>query len=568
MEREGLADNEWRTGWRVVAASMAGFMLASFYSYTFGAFIGPIEQEFGWSRAQISIGLSVITLSAAILTPILGWVIDRIGPRRVAIPGAIGFALTYGLLGLTTDNIWTWWGIWLLLSFSIVGIKPLVWSTAVASTFERNRGLALAIAMCGSGLASAFGPSLSTWAIDQFGWRGAYLFLALAIGGLVTPVVWFWLHSGADLAKRATPADGAPQAVRSLYGLGAKEAMLSWKFVRLALAAFVFTIAAIGISLNIMPILVSFEFGRTEAAAIAGVAGISSIVGRLATGSLLDRFNPNIVAGIVVLVPVASCLLLISAPGNTTIAILAVAVIGASGAAGAFNHYYERDLDRLMKRTRNRPFASGAFRASPWWPIGFLVLLSASLALATAVGGSLAAFFVFLGAFTYGIVYTVWLKRRTVWNIVVGGLAGSFAVLAGAAAVDPTPQATPYILAVVLFLWTPPHFWSLAAAKGDDYAAAGVPMLPIVVPERAWKAAVLAHAVALVAISLVPLAFGKGLFYGLGAGLGGAYFVYKSWLLYWKPTKKTAMANFFASLIQLVALVIGVTLDAAFGSLI
>ncbi|MCB2064192.1 MAG: MFS transporter [Novosphingobium sp.] len=330
MEREGLADNEWRTGWRVVAASMAGFMLASFYSYTFGAFIGPIEQEFGWSRAQISIGLSVITLSAAILTPILGWVIDRIGPRRVAIPGAIGFALTYGLLGLTTDNIWTWWGIWLLLSFSIVGIKPLVWSTAVASTFERNRGLALAIAMCGSGLASAFGPSLSTWAIDQFGWRGAYLFLALAIGGLVTPVVWFWLHSGADLAKRATPADGAPQAVRSLYGLGAKEAMLSWKFVRLALAAFVFTIAAIGISLNIMPILVSFEFGRTEAAAIAGVAGISSIVGRLATGSLLDRFNPNIVAGIVVLVPVASCLLLISAPGNTTIAILAVAVIGAS----------------------------------------------------------------------------------------------------------------------------------------------------------------------------------------------------------------------------------------------
>lgn len=330
MEREGLADNEWRTGWQVVAASMAGFMLASFYSYTFGAFIGPIEQEFGWSRAQISIGLSVITLSAAILTPILGWVIDRIGPRRVAIPGAIGFALTYGLLGLTTDNIWTWWGIWLLLSFSIVGIKPLVWSTAVASTFERNRGLALAIAMCGSGLASAFGPSLSTWAIDQFGWRGAYLFLALAIGGLVTPVVWFWLHSGADLAKRAGPADGAPQAVRSLYGLDAKQAMLSWKFVRLALAAFVFTIAAIGISLNIMPILVSFEFGRTQAAAIAGVAGISSIVGRLVTGSLLDRFNPNIVAGIVVLVPVASCLLLISAPGNTTIAILAVAVIGAS----------------------------------------------------------------------------------------------------------------------------------------------------------------------------------------------------------------------------------------------
>src|SRR5580765_4691388 len=91
---------------------------------------------------------------------------------------------------------------------------------------------------------------------------------------------------------------------------------------------------------------------------------------------------------------------------------LALAVLGASGAAGAFNHYYERDLDRLMKRTRSRPFASGLFQASPLWPAGFLVLLVASLALAAATGGTMAAAFVFLGAFTYGIVYTVWLKRR------------------------------------------------------------------------------------------------------------------------------------------------------------
>jgi len=88
---------------------------------------------------------------------------------------------------------------------------------------------------------------------------------------------------------------------------------------------------------------------------------------------------------------------------------LALAVLGASGAAGAFNHYYERDLDRLMKRIRSRPFASGLFQASPLWPAGFLVLLVASLALAAATGGTMAAAFVFLGAFTYGTVYTVWL---------------------------------------------------------------------------------------------------------------------------------------------------------------
>jgi len=251
------------------------------------------------------------------------------------------------------------------------------------------------------------------------------------------------------------------------------------------------------------------------------------------------------------------------APPFWRVAVIALAVLGASGAAGAFNHYYERDLDRLMWRTRGRPFATGAFRPSWWWLAGFVVLLAASLALAAAAGGGISAAYVFLGAFTYGVVYTVWLKRRSAWNIVVGGLAGSFAVMAGAAAVDATPQLVPTVLALVLFLWTPPHFWSLAAAKGDDYRNAGIPMLPLVAPASAWTLAILAHAVALFAISLVPLFYGYGLIYGLGAGLGGAYFVWKSWRLHCAPTKQNAMANFFASLIQLGLLIVGVVLDGA-----
>lgn len=156
--------------------------------------------------------------------------------------------------------------------------------------------------------------------------------------------------------------------------------------------------------------------------------------------------------------------------------------------------------------------------------------------------------------------------RRSVWNIVIGGLAGSFAVLAGAAAVDPAPQVAPVVLAIVLFLWTPPHFWSLAAAKGEDYARAGVPMLPNVVPAYAWTMAILFHTIALVGFSLVPLWFGKGLFYGLGAGVGGAYFVWTSVALYRRPGKDTAMKNFLASLLQLSLLVAGALMDAAVGS--
>jgi protoheme IX farnesyltransferase len=241
----------------------------------------------------------------------------------------------------------------------------------------------------------------------------------------------------------------------------------------------------------------------------------------------------------------------------------ALAVLGGAGAAGAFNHYYERDLDAHMLRTRQRPFASGAFHAHAWWIASFAILLAASLALAAATGGVVAAAYVFLGAFTYGIVYTVWLKRRTVWNIIVGGLAGSFAVLAGAAAVDPAPQAAPLILAIVMFLWTPPHFWSLAAARRDDYAAAGVPMLPVTAPDRVWTLAILLHTAALVALSLVPLGFGFGPIYGVAAGLGGTYFLWCSWRLYLAPTRGAAMRNFGASLIQLLLLLAGILADGA-----
>jgi len=250
-----------------------------------------------------------------------------------------------------------------------------------------------------------------------------------------------------------------------------------------------------------------------------------------------------------------------SAPSWTSMAGVALAVLGASCATGAFNHYYERDLDRLMRRTRGRPFASGAFHPSWWWPTGFVALLAVSLALAAATGGGIAASYVFLGAFTYGVVYTVWLKRRSAWSIAGGGLAGSFVVLAGAAAVDATPQFLTTVLAVVVYLWAPPHFWSLAAVRSDDYRSAGIPMLPLVTPASTWTLVILIHTAALFAVSLMPLFAGYGLIYGLGAGVGGAHLLWKSWALHRAPTKQNSKANFFASLTQLGLLFLGIILN-------
>ncbi len=245
------------------------------------------------------------------------------------------------------------------------------------------------------------------------------------------------------------------------------------------------------------------------------------------------------------------------------IAVLVLAVFLSSAAAGAFNQYAERDLDARMPRTRKRPFATGAYRAG--WP--WLAIFGGIAAL--AIGGAAwalnahVALYVFLGAFVYGIVYTLWLKRRSVWNIVIGGLAGSFAVLAGAAAITPGLAPASIVLAVVLFLWTPPHFWSLAMAFREDYARADVPMLPVVVGDAAAARIVLAHTVALVALSLLPLAFGMGYVYLGGALAGGALFIRRSIALARAPGAGTAMANFHASLVQLGLLLTAAIIDGS-----
>ncbi|HZD51659.1 MAG TPA: heme o synthase [Woeseiaceae bacterium] len=248
-------------------------------------------------------------------------------------------------------------------------------------------------------------------------------------------------------------------------------------------------------------------------------------------------------------------------PGYWQMLAFAMSVLIASGAAGAFNHYVERGLDARMARTRRRPFVTGRFRSGGIWPAAIGSLLFIAVAVAAVVANAIAALYVFLGAFVYGVVYTLWLKRRTWLNIVIGGLAGSFAVLAGAAAVDPGLAPTPLILAIVLFLWTPPHFWSLAIVYRSDYAAAGVPMLPVVAGASRAARAVLAHTLLLVALSLVPVFLGMGLTYGIGAAGGGAFFIRASVRLARRPSRDAAMANFRASLVQLSVLLTAALLD-------
>jgi len=247
-------------------------------------------------------------------------------------------------------------------------------------------------------------------------------------------------------------------------------------------------------------------------------------------------------------------------------AVLAFAVLVASAAAGAFNQYAERDLDLRMRRTRARPFVTGELRHGKHWLVIIALMIFGAVAGAALAVNALAALYVFLGAFFYAIVYTVWLKRRTWLNIVIGGLAGSFAVMAGAASVSAEPSAEALALALVLFLWTPPHFWSLAIAYRDDYEAAGVPMLPVVVGDRRSAEVILWHSVALVLASLIPAFLSLGPVYLACAIAGGWHLLHKSVELVRAPGRQAALANFHATLVQLSLVLLGAMLDAAVGA--
>lgn len=278
--------------------------------------------------------------------------------------------------------------------------------------------------------------------------------------------------------------------------------------------------------------------------------------------AILDLFKLRI--GVVIAITALAGVLVSpgDGPGVAAVAVLVLAVLASSAAAGAFNQYHEADLDVRMKRTQRRPFVTGTLRRHTGW----LVLIAAMIVTATAAAwlatNALAALFTFLGAFVYAVVYTVWLKRRTWWNIVIGGSAGSFAVLAGAAAVSPQLSAEAWLMALVLFLWTPPHFWSLAIACADDYRAAGVPMLPVARGDAVAARAILAHAVVLVGASMALVALAPGPIYAACAAAGGVLFVRSAWRLHRQPDRANAMRCFHASLLQLSLVLVGVMLDA------
>ena len=244
---------------------------------------------------------------------------------------------------------------------------------------------------------------------------------------------------------------------------------------------------------------------------------ISRIGGGAAVGDYVQILKPRVMS----LVVFTGFVGLAVAPGHlhpvlAAIAVLCIAV--GAGASGAINMWYDRDIDAVMRRTAQRPLPAG--RMEPGEALGFGIVLAvgSTVVMGLAVNWAAAALLALTIAF-YVFVYTIWLKRRTPQNIVIGGAAGAFPPLIGWVAVTGSVDLVPLVLFGIIFIWTPPHFWSLALWANEDYRRANVPMLPVVAGARETRRQIVIYTLLLVPLSLVPWILGfSGLIYG-GAAL-------------------------------------------------
>ncbi|MBA3263881.1 MAG: protoheme IX farnesyltransferase [Thermoleophilaceae bacterium] len=243
--------------------------------------------------------------------------------------------------------------------------------------------------------------------------------------------------------------------------------------------------------------------------------------------------------------------------GDPSLGLVARTCLGgalSAGGAGAINHALDRDLDRIMKRTADRPVASGRVSARAATVYGAL-LGCASFALLSLTVNPLAAALAMSGLLGYVFVYTMWLKRRTPQNIVIGGAAGAVPPLVAWAAVTDGLAGTPLYLFAIVFFWTPPHFWSLALLMKDEYARAGVPMLPVVRGEGETRRQILLYAVLLYAVSQLPFCAGAfGATYLVCSVVLGAAFIGGAWRLLRRPSRRTALRLYLFSLAYLALL--------------
>lgn len=315
------ADSEWRRDYMLPIAGAMGYATSVLYLYGFGAYIAPISKSFEWTRLQVVAGLTIAALIQAAFAVPIGLLIDRYGQRAFALAGILLTTGGFALLSTATGDRINWLVLWIVLGVISLPALPVVWTRAVASRFDRSRGLALAVTMCGASLAASLFPPLATWLIKTQGWRLALVFHAGIWAAVAFPAIFFFFKGGRS--GRPAPALTPEQAGHATMTLW--DGFRSSIYLRLVTSSLFIGTSMSAVIIHFVPILSEHGVGALKAAGVASLIGLSAIFGRLITGLLLDRFRASLVGATAFLLPLISSALLIR--GGDSILLYAISAI-------------------------------------------------------------------------------------------------------------------------------------------------------------------------------------------------------------------------------------------------
>lgn len=287
-------------------------------------------------------------------------------------------------------------------------------------------------------------------------------------------------------------------------------------------------------------------------------------------GDFIALMKPRVMS-LVVFTTVVGMVLAPTQQNPLLLVISIIAIAAGAGASGAINQWYDRDIDAIMTRTKTRPIPAGKVMPEEALSLGIIISLFSTLILWFSAGIAAAALLAFT-IFFYAVVYSVWLKRSTPQNIVIGGAAGAFPPAIGWLAAGGGLTIEPVVLFSIIFIWTPPHFWALALVKNDDYTRAGIPMMPVVAGAKSTKRQITLYSIALAPLAVVPSFIGMASFgYGIVAAILAAVFLFYAVRLQRASAEtadQCAMGLFKYSILYLFLIFMALGIDGAFSNII
>ena len=323
---------ELQQRWPLVLATCIGIISSSFVLpyYTIGALVGPVTSEFGWTRAEFQSAILFSSGLGALTSPFVGWLIDRFGARRVALPAMLGLGVGFFIASSMQGELWMLFLAYGSIALLGAGTIPVTWTRAIATSFFKRRGLALGLSLTGTGICASVAPHYTVWLTSEFGWRGAYIGLGLVPFILVWPVLYFLFRPIESSGAEDIKVDH--QAHQAHEGLTLSEAAKSYRFWILLLSILFAYMGFSGIGPNLFPSMTDDGFSREQAATIQSVFGISIIVGRVVVGYLCDRYWAPGIACVCLLMPTIGTLIFY---GDQSFVMAAIASFTIGFAAGA-----------------------------------------------------------------------------------------------------------------------------------------------------------------------------------------------------------------------------------------